>query len=58
MRQRGWIEKETNRNKATVSLDDGEIFFYYNKECMVTWFQSLDHVYVMDNIQGTKTDNL
>jgi hypothetical protein len=35
MRQRGWIEKETNRNKATMSLDDGEKFFHYNKERMV-----------------------
>jgi hypothetical protein len=35
MRQRGWIEKEENRNKATMSLDDGEIFFHYNKKYQV-----------------------
>jgi hypothetical protein len=33
MKQRGWIEKQANRNKATVSLDDGENI-NYNKECM------------------------
>jgi hypothetical protein len=34
MRQRGWIEKETTRNKTAIPLDDGKKFFHYDKECM------------------------
>jgi len=37
MRQRGWIEKEAHRNKAAMSLDDGKIFFHYNRRIRCTY---------------------